>query len=134
MTDPDATTPTSDETGAAPESPQDPANLQSAEDLDTDELGGDPVEEGVDPPEDWTVVTAHRPTTRSDREGESLDEELAEERPDAPAGAEAEMSGSPEELAPEDYAERVGRSAADDPDAEAEPDQLPGGGTGSDWP
>lgn len=134
MVDRDATTPTSDETGASAESPEDPANLQSAEDLDTDELGGDPVEEGVDPPEDWTVVTAERPTARSDREGETFEEELAEEQPDMPAGAEGEMSGSPEELAPEDYAERVGRSDEDELDAEAEPDQLPGGRTEGDWP
>lgn len=134
MADRDTTTPTPDETGASAESPEDPANLQSAEDLDTDELGGDPVEEGVDPPEDWTVVTAERPTARSDREGETFEEELTEERPDMPADAEAEMSGSPEELAPEDYAERVGSSEEDEPDAEAEPDQLPGDRAEGDWP
>jgi hypothetical protein len=62
--------------------PQDPAVLQSAGDLDEDELATDPLEEGLEPPERWSTVAASRPTPREQREGETLDERLSEERPD----------------------------------------------------
>ncbi|MGW5642005.1 hypothetical protein ACWEV3_07725 [Saccharopolyspora sp. NPDC003752] len=61
---------------------QEPTTLPGAEGLDADELGGDPVEQGVEPPEHWSAETRDRPTPRSEREGESLDEHLAEEVPD----------------------------------------------------
>ena len=85
MSDPfDASTPSGDEVGPDPESPEDPANLQSAESLDEDELGTDPLERGVEPPEHWSPVTADRPTPREQREGGGVDEYLAQERPDEP--------------------------------------------------
>lgn len=81
MSDPlNASTPTPNET--EPDEPEDPANLQSAEDLDEDELGTDPLERGVEPPEGWSRTSQERPTPREQREGSSLDERLAEERPD----------------------------------------------------
>lgn len=61
---------------------QEPTTLQGAESLDADELGGDPVERGVELPEHWSAETRSRPTPRAEREGESLDEHLAEEVPD----------------------------------------------------
>ncbi|MFR9729331.1 hypothetical protein ACL03H_08885 [Saccharopolyspora sp. MS10] len=83
MSDPlDASTPSADEVGPDPDDPQDPAELQSAGDLDEDELGVDPLEEGVEPAEHWSATTRQRPTPREQREGETLDERLAEERPD----------------------------------------------------
>ncbi|MCA1189687.1 MULTISPECIES: hypothetical protein [unclassified Saccharopolyspora] len=83
MSDPlDAETPSADEVGPDPADPQDPAELQSAGDLDEDELGVDPLEEGVEPPEHWSRDVVDRPTPREQREGETIDERLAEERPD----------------------------------------------------
>lgn len=60
----------------------DPEGLSSAEDLDEDRLRLDPLEAGMDPPEHWSAAMAH-PTAREERTGESLDERLAEEQPDA---------------------------------------------------
>ncbi|MEU6129746.1 hypothetical protein ABZ805_11305 [Saccharopolyspora sp. NPDC047091] len=86
MSDPlDAETPSADEVGPDPADPQDPADLQSAGDLDEDELGVDPLEEGVEPPEHWSRDAADPPTPREQREGETIDERLAEERPDPAA-------------------------------------------------
>ncbi|MER6992220.1 hypothetical protein ABT337_06065 [Saccharopolyspora hirsuta] len=64
------------------EHPEEPETLQGAESLDEEELGGDPVERGVQPPDSWTTATESRPTPREEREGGSLDERLAEEVPD----------------------------------------------------
>lgn len=83
MSDPEfGSTPTSNETEPDATEPTDPANLQSAEDLDEDELGLDPFERGVEPPEDWSPTTKRRPTPRDEREHPTLEERLAEERPD----------------------------------------------------
>lgn len=100
MSESNTTTPTPDEGGGADGMPEDPANLQSAEDLDSDALEHDPMEEGVEElPEDWTVVTASRPTNREEREGETLDEHLAEERPDQdPEGVQPTAELNMEEL------------------------------------
>ncbi|MCE5291450.1 MAG: hypothetical protein LLG14_19730 [Nocardiaceae bacterium] len=53
---------------------------ETAEDLDEDALGVDPLEEGMDPAENWSSVTRTRHDDVS--EPESLDERLAEEEPD----------------------------------------------------
>lgn len=83
MSDPqEATTPSADEVGPDPAEPQDPAELQSAADLDEDSIGVDPLEDGVEPPEGWSATTAARPTGREMREGETVEHRLAEERPD----------------------------------------------------
>lgn len=63
-----------------------PTTLQGAESLDADQLGSDPVERGVELPEHWSAETRSRPTPRAEREGESLDEHLAEEVPDIEPG------------------------------------------------
>lgn len=52
------------------------------EDLDEDRLGQDPLEEGMDPPEDWSASDRTGTTAREQREGESLDEKLDQEIPD----------------------------------------------------
>lgn len=89
MSDPlDGSTPTANETPPDPDDLQDPVELQSAGDLDEDELGVDPLEEGIEPPENWSEVTENRPTPSEQREGEKLDERLAEERPERGPGAE----------------------------------------------
>jgi hypothetical protein len=65
----------------------DPSELNAAEDrpsesTDEDSLGTDPLEDGVDPPEHWSGVDKPGTTYREQREGESLEEKLAEERID----------------------------------------------------
>jgi hypothetical protein len=50
--------------------------------LDENELGVDPVEAGVEPPQAWSRETSERVTPYREREGESLDERLWEEEPD----------------------------------------------------
>ncbi|MEU3275112.1 hypothetical protein ABZ639_30045 [Saccharomonospora sp. NPDC006951] len=62
----------------------DPAALSSAEDLDEDSLSLDPLEEGVEPPERWSAAQRSATTPSEQRRGETLDERLAEERPDVP--------------------------------------------------
>lgn len=54
----------------------------SAEDLDEDHLARDPLEDGMDPPEDWSASDRTGTTAREQREGESLDEKLDQEIPD----------------------------------------------------
>jgi len=56
--------------------------MNAAEDLDEDSLGTDPLEGGVEPPEHWSGVDKPGTTAREQREGESLEEKLAEERRD----------------------------------------------------
>ncbi|WP_233266783.1 hypothetical protein [Tomitella fengzijianii] len=53
-----------------------------AEDLDEDRLGADPLEEGVEPPEDWSAADRDGVTAREQAEGESIDHRLWSERPD----------------------------------------------------
>lgn len=60
--------------------PAEPSPLQPSEGLDENELGVDPVEAGVEPPEGWSRETSERVTR--EREGESLGERLWEEEPD----------------------------------------------------
>lgn len=53
-----------------------------AEDLDEDRIGLDPLEEGMDPPEQWTAADRFGVTAAEQREGESLDQRLAQETHD----------------------------------------------------
>lgn len=60
----------------------DPAALSSSEDLDEDRMQVDPLEEGIEPPERWSEA-GHFGTTRAEQqEGTSVEERVAEERPD----------------------------------------------------
>lgn len=79
MSDPlNAETPSADEVPPEPGDAADGAALQSAADLDEDELGTDPLE--TDAPDQWTTVTAERPTPREQRAGETLEHRLDQER------------------------------------------------------
>ncbi|GAA2795011.1 hypothetical protein [Saccharopolyspora taberi] len=120
MSDPaEGTTPTPDETG--PDGPADPANLQAAPDLDEDELGVDPLERGVEPPERWSRVSADRPTPREQREGETLDDRLGQERPEREPEAEPplaetrmhELDDSVDERAEQEVSDGAGGENAD---------------------
>jgi hypothetical protein len=77
----DPATPPQD-TGAPDSVEQDPAALSSAEDLDEDQLGADPLEEGMDPPEGWSGADRYGTTPFEQAQGEDLDRKLAAERPD----------------------------------------------------
>jgi hypothetical protein len=56
--------------------------LTPSEALDEDDLRVDPLETGIDPPEHWSAADRHGTTAGEVREGESLDQRLAEEEPD----------------------------------------------------
>ncbi|MEY7971249.1 hypothetical protein AB8O38_04530 [Saccharomonospora xinjiangensis] len=60
----------------------DPAALSSAEDLDEDRLRVDPLEEGIEPPEHWSVAERYATTPFEQRHGETLDQRVSQERPD----------------------------------------------------
>jgi hypothetical protein len=59
-----------------------PQSLSPSEALDEDELRVDPLEEGVEPPEHWSAANRYGTTPREIREGEPMDQRLAEEVPD----------------------------------------------------
>lgn len=56
--------------------------LSPMESTDSDEVLNADGDEVVDPPEDWSGVTKSGMTAEEEREGESLDQRLAEEVPD----------------------------------------------------
>lgn len=56
--------------------------LNSSEGTDSDELHNDDGDIVVDPPDDWSEANRFGMTAREQREGESLDQRLAEEEPD----------------------------------------------------
>ncbi|MEV8435932.1 hypothetical protein AB0425_01030 [Actinosynnema sp. NPDC051121] len=68
----------------------DPAGLSSAEDLDEDRIRKDPLEAGMDPPEQWSGVTKYGMTPWEESHPRPLSDRLAEEQPDVrpeqPAG------------------------------------------------
>ncbi|GAA4385546.1 hypothetical protein GCM10023147_07410 [Tsukamurella soli] len=83
------TEPMSTRDGQRPEIPDpgdevDPvfAAAVGAEDLDEDRPQRDPLEEGMDPPEGWSASDRVGVTSREQREGESLDDRLAQEEPE----------------------------------------------------
>ncbi len=56
--------------------------LSPSESTDSDELRNDDGDIVVDPPEAWSEADRFGMTAREEREGESLDQRLAEEEPD----------------------------------------------------
>lgn len=61
-----------------------------SEDLDQDRLDQDPLEEGMDPPEDWSGADRQGITAREQEEGESLEHRIEAERPDIDSSAAAD--------------------------------------------
>jgi hypothetical protein len=59
-----------------------PESLDPSEALDEDELRVDPLEEGIEPPEHWSAADRFGTTPREVREGEPMEQRLAEEVPD----------------------------------------------------
>lgn len=78
MTDPEQAEPL--ETG--PDPLPDPGTDVTAEELDEDRLGVDPLEEGVEPPEGWAAADRFGTTAQEQAEGQPLGERLAQEEPD----------------------------------------------------
>ncbi|MFE2758011.1 hypothetical protein ACFXGA_39015 [Actinosynnema sp. NPDC059335] len=76
-------------TGSPDAVEDDPAALNSAEDLDEDRLRKDPLEAGMDPPEHWSGVTKYGMTPWEESHPRPLDQRLAEEQPDVEPGAPA---------------------------------------------
>jgi hypothetical protein len=71
------------DTGDFPEEGGPGDTLSASEGTDSDELRNDDGDIVVDPPEDWSEANRFGMTAREEREGESLDDRLAEEEPDA---------------------------------------------------
>jgi hypothetical protein len=82
--------------------------LSPSESTDSDEVRNDDGDTVVDPPDDWSEANKFGMTAREEREGESLDDRLAEEEPDVlpDPGPDAErparvhrgqISGTPED-------------------------------------
>ncbi|MDT8915557.1 hypothetical protein [Amycolatopsis sp. PS_44_ISF1] len=59
-----------------------PELMSPSESLDEDDLGIDPVEAGIDPPEHWSAADHYGTTAAEVREGETHEQRLAEEQPD----------------------------------------------------
>ena len=126
MSDPlNAATPSSDEVQPDPQEPTDPAELQSAGDLDEDELGGDPLEEAVEPADRWSVVAADRPTPGEQRAGTSVDDRLAEEAADFDRGG---AGGKP---VAETREHELDESVDERAEVEVADAELPADGTGA---
>jgi len=58
--------------------------LDASESTESDELGERVGDDGYDAPERWAGANRSGTTADEEREGESLEEKLAEERPDTP--------------------------------------------------
>jgi hypothetical protein len=65
--------------------PEDEGVLQPSETLETDDLDADPLDTGISPPERRPASERFGVTEAEAREGESLDDRLAQEQPDIPA-------------------------------------------------
>ncbi|MFC4375077.1 hypothetical protein ACFO5K_13315 [Nocardia halotolerans] len=85
MTEPEQTYDPPQGTGAPDAVETDPAALNSSEDLDEDRLREDPLEAGMDPPEQWEGVTKYGMTPREEAHPRGLGDRLSEEEPDVTA-------------------------------------------------
>src|SRR5262249_51107483 len=77
--------------GAMTETTPDPLSsdedfLTRSESLDENELGVDPLESGMDPPEGWSAAERYGTTAREEATDRPVAARLAEERPDVTGG------------------------------------------------
>ena len=108
--------------------------LDASDTLDG-EPGDDPLDRGVVPPERWSAGVRFGTTAEEQQEGESLDQQLAEEEPDTPFDAddeEPEYAAGDEDVADEDLDglllddgpdPRAGRLVAEDEGAHADEEE-----------
>jgi Family of unknown function (DUF5709) len=109
----------------------DPAGLDASDTLDGD-LGDDPLDQGIAPPDRWSPGEGFGTTAEEEEEGESLDQLLSEEEPEPDPYPEAAPEGYGEDRRADDVfgdAEpepRSGRLVAEDEGAhpDAEPDLV----------
>ncbi len=73
------------DTGMPDDVETDPAALNSSEDLDEDRLKVDPLETGVEPPEQWSALEHYDRTPFEQEQGETLEDRVQQERPDTEA-------------------------------------------------
>ncbi|MCK2238586.1 MULTISPECIES: hypothetical protein [unclassified Crossiella] len=79
-------------------SPEEQRGDTTAENLDEDRIGVDPLEEGVEPPEGWAEADRFGTTAREMADGEPLADRLAGEIPDqAPEVAGRPWADTPDE-------------------------------------
>lgn len=72
--------------------------LSPMESTDSDDVLNDDGDEVVDPPEGWSGVTKFGMSAEEEREGESLDQRLAEEEPDVTADTIDERDADADEV------------------------------------
>ncbi|HET9172059.1 MAG TPA: DUF5709 domain-containing protein [Actinospica sp.] len=63
--------------------PEDDGVLEPADDLSTDDFEDDPLDTGIEPPDHYGASNWYGITEAEARQGESLDQHLAEEEPEA---------------------------------------------------
>jgi hypothetical protein len=103
---------------------EDDGILDASDTLDGDP-GDDPLDQGIVPPDRWSAGEGFGTTLSEEREGESLDQLLAEEEPEPDPYAAADLrSDGP--LADDDPDPRAGRLLAEDEGAhpDTEPDLV----------
>jgi hypothetical protein len=111
----------------------DPASLDASDTLDGDP-GEDPLDQGIAPPDRWSAGEGFGTTEEEEREGESLDQLLAEEEPEPDPYAEAdreELDDDADRRADDLFGDagpepRAGRLVAEDEGThqDAEPDLV----------
>jgi len=102
---------------------EDDGILDASDTLDGD-VGDDPLDTGIIPPDRWSAGEGFGTTLAEERQGESLDQLLAEEEPDLDPYADADLpQDGPLAEEPE---RRAGRLVADDEGAhsDTEPDLV----------
>jgi len=98
--------------------PEDDGVLEPADDLTTDDYDDDPLDTGITPPDHYGASNWYGVTEAEARQGETLDQHLAEEEPDPNATFVAED-------------EEESDDASDDPDDPEERRAAVGSGSGS---
>lgn len=95
---------------------EDDGVLEPDEDLTTDDYQDDPLDTGIEPPDRYGASTWYGITEAEAKQGESLDQLLAEEEPDVGVDLEDDEEDEDDELLEEDEApaEDAGEAEIDD--------------------
>jgi len=103
----------------------DPAGHDASDTLDGDP-GYDPLDQGIAPPDRWSRGVGFGTTAEEEQEGESLDQLLAEEEPEADPYADEDEPAPAAGLDDSEPEPRAGRLVADDEGAhvDQEPDLV----------
>jgi hypothetical protein len=84
---------------------EEPGMLQQSEELDQDDLGAEPLDAGVEPPDHWAAADDFGTTSAEEAAGETLDQRLSRERPDVAPGEAPERPAADTDVT--DFDERV---------------------------